>query len=58
MTSADRCDLNARLQEAKDCLAKYVKSEANAEMTTVLIRLIETLVDGKPTTPMRPHHHE
>ena len=50
-------ELEHRLAEAKDCMAKFVKSEANAEMMTVVIRLIETLTAGKPTTPMRKHHH-
>lgn len=51
-------ELRLRLGEARACLDKYVKSEANAEMMTVVIRTLETLIDGKPTTPMRPRHHE
>lgn len=53
-----RDELRKRLDEARECLAKYVKSEANAEMMTVLIRSLETLVDGRPSTSMRKHHHE
>lgn len=56
--SASREQLQQRLDEARKVQASYVKSEANAEMMTVMIRLIETLVDGEPKTPMRSHHHE
>lgn len=55
---ASKVHLEARLAEARDVLQKYVKSEANAEMLTVLIRTIETLLHGFPKTPMRSHHHE
>lgn len=58
MNGVDLLQLNARLNEARSCLEKYVKSEANAEMVTVLIRTLETLIDGRPTTPMRSRHHE
>jgi hypothetical protein len=37
---------------------RVVKSESGRVLTNFLLRLVETLADGQPSTVLPPRHHE
>lgn len=50
--------LREQLEEAKALLAsRQLSLNAERALCTRLVRLIETLVDGKPTTELTSSHH-
>lgn len=53
-----RLALLAQLEEAKALLAgRQLTLNAERTLAVRLVRLIETLIDGKPTTPLAPSHN-
>jgi hypothetical protein len=60
LTLSERTELETRRSELLGLLGStaVIATQSERAICTVLVRTIETLIFGRPATPLTPTHHE